>query len=128
MEYSGELTGVGVGVPALLRAIGNEGHYLLLPEISQEFCTLLLPPTLWVDLEWDPAGSCVTCSPGSHSSTCCWVGQPEATRHRAAGSRSASLWAHVINEEMTSSCEALLASSLLRGLLTAAAGPQQLIK
>lgn len=63
-KYSGELTGVGLGVPALLRATGNEGHYLLLPEISHEFCTLLLPPTLWVDLEWDPAGSCVTCSPG----------------------------------------------------------------
>lgn len=43
MEYSGELTGVGIGVPALLRATGNEGHYLPLHEISQEFCTVLLP-------------------------------------------------------------------------------------
>lgn len=41
MEYSGELTGVGVGVPALLRATGNEGHYLLLPEISQELAHVL---------------------------------------------------------------------------------------
>lgn len=42
MKYSGELT--GVGIPALLRATVNEGHYLSLHEISQEFHTLLLLP------------------------------------------------------------------------------------
>lgn len=97
MEYSEEL--MAVGVPALLRATGNEGHYLPLHEISQEFCTPLLSPTPWLDLEWDPAGSCVTCLP--HAS----LRPPSTGRqgpHTAQQSRSASPWAHVINEERTS--------------------------
>lgn len=117
----------GNDIPAHLRGPGNEVQDTLPCEISQELCTPLPTPGLiWSGIQLAlvvHAHLIVIPLPVTGQASLkppCTGQQGPRTAQQAWG---ASPRAHVINEEMTSFCGALLAPSLPRRLQTEAAGP-----